>query len=568
MTSLAAGKESRAKSGASILIRLGLVCRTRLFTRLMIVFVTVCYCFALVKYGFGRSLWADEVWVANSVTAPSLSKMFYYTWLQTSPPLFLLAVRGFVAVFGIANAVWRIIPALMGVLSAALMAVVLRRVLSRLYALAAWTLFVLSPTALLNSVSLKQYSSELAAATAVLLASLGYFRRPTLLRFWLLVATIGIALLLAYPVTFLLPGIFVCVCLSPILAASDPSISTLSWFTSFLRGLTLAVAAASEFLGEYVFFISRNVSADLRSFWEQNHQRGFITVVFYSCVQLLHLLALPGRLLTSKGVGALAGILLLAGFVLAAVKFRNGQRKWLVIQILCGTPCLLVVIASLFSWYPSTARTCLFLLPYVALIVMADVQQTSDFILQRWTRCWLTSVFDIALVGLTLAIAVTATKANYLRSLDQPPEDLNSAVSYLNEHVQPNDFLWIHPSVEEGFKFYKQVVGWKGQTAEVGHTGWPCCPRGVVALRGRGTEAAVRSDVEQRIPVGVWRKIWYFYTTRKAHWDFVGLDESQVTRNVLLERGCFETTRALFLGVGISSFDCDAPLAERRSSKP
>ena len=68
--------------------------------------------------GIGRSLWLDEAWVANSINAPTLSEMFYYpNWLQSSPPLFLLASRGTVRVLGLSNRSLRIVPLAMALLA-------------------------------------------------------------------------------------------------------------------------------------------------------------------------------------------------------------------------------------------------------------------------------------------------------------------------------------------------------------------------------------------------------------------------------------------------------------------
>lgn len=122
--------------------------------------------------GLGRSLWLDEAWVANSISARSLSGMFYYDdWLQSSPPLFLVLVRATVAVFGLGNTVLRAVPSALGIAATLIMLSFLRRVLSRQYALLAWLLLVLSPVTVTYSRMLKQYSTELAATTAILLAS-------------------------------------------------------------------------------------------------------------------------------------------------------------------------------------------------------------------------------------------------------------------------------------------------------------------------------------------------------------------------------------------------------------
>jgi hypothetical protein len=140
--------------------------------------------------GLGRSLWLDEAWVANSVSAPSLEGMFYYdAWLQSSPPLFLLLVRLTVAPFGPSNTSFRAVPFFMGILAILSMLLFAARTLSRQYALLAWTLLVLSPFAIDYSKELKQYSSELAvSATILLLTSLyvengrGHPNEPQIMR--------------------------------------------------------------------------------------------------------------------------------------------------------------------------------------------------------------------------------------------------------------------------------------------------------------------------------------------------------------------------------------------------
>src|SRR5580692_5828591 len=87
---------------------------------------------ALGIRGIGRSLWLDEAWVANSIAAPSLHDTFYYPqWLQTSPPLFLLAARGAVHLLGLSNVSLRIVPLIFALLAVAGFLVVVTRIFSR-----------------------------------------------------------------------------------------------------------------------------------------------------------------------------------------------------------------------------------------------------------------------------------------------------------------------------------------------------------------------------------------------------------------------------------------------------
>ena len=82
---------------------MGRLARNRILWCLIVAVVAMCgVAFRLL--GLGRSIWLDEAWVANSVTAGSLAGMFRYdSWLQTSPPLFLLLVRMTVNSLGLAR---------------------------------------------------------------------------------------------------------------------------------------------------------------------------------------------------------------------------------------------------------------------------------------------------------------------------------------------------------------------------------------------------------------------------------------------------------------------------------
>src|SRR5258708_2264103 len=180
-------------------------------------------------YGLERSLWLDEAWVANSVREPSWSGMFHYpNWLQTTPPLFLLAARGAVRAFGLSNVSLRIVPLAFALIAVVSMWSVARRALSPAMAVLAGTLLAFHPIAIEYSRSFKQYSGELAATTMVLLAAVCYFRNPARKQYLWLLGAVVIALPLAYPSAALLPGVILAV----------------YWMDGRLRSAVLATVAA------------------------------------------------------------------------------------------------------------------------------------------------------------------------------------------------------------------------------------------------------------------------------------------------------------------------------------
>ena len=130
--------------------------------------------------GMSVSLWMDEAWVANSLMAPSLREMFYYpTWLQTTPPGFLLLARETVNVFGLSPDVLRAVPLLSGIVGLVAFAVLATRVLQAPFSLIAVATSRSRRRPIWYGSTLKQYSTELMVGALVLIASWQFRRRPS-----------------------------------------------------------------------------------------------------------------------------------------------------------------------------------------------------------------------------------------------------------------------------------------------------------------------------------------------------------------------------------------------------
>lgn len=548
---------SLAAKATSLVGWMGYLARNRITTRSIIAGVTACG-LAFRFIGLGKSIWLDEAWVANSVTAGSLAGMFYYpSWLQTSPPLFLVLVRGTVDGLGLSNSVLRLIPLLFGVLAAVSMFILARRILSPRYALLAWTMFVLSPLAIGFSKELKQYSSELAATTTILLVCIMYLEQPTSRRFWVLLGTTAAGLLIAYSVAFVLPGIILVVCLRPIQFGSAQPVSTVRKWSGLTRGLIFAAVAGGILIGVYFLFASPNNSSDLRSFFAQDRDtRSLVSVAISDGYYLLNLLPIPDRVLQRKElVSAVIDPLLLVGFALACLRFRRGRRRWLEVQAICAIPPLLLSICNALSWYPRVDRTSLFVLPALALLLMCNLQLVAHFAINRFRRDWLRPLLDVALVCVTLLMVERALANNPISALNMPTEDVAAAVSFLRSNVQRGDILWVHASCSESFKLYVKMTSWSDAPARFGHTGWPCCPRGIHVM-GSATEEDVSNDLDRGIPSNFSGRVWLLYTKRIVHWKFVGIDEPQIMDAFFRQRGCLQKPTPLFHNMGVSAFDC------------
>ncbi len=552
--------------------------RWRITTCLIAIAVAV-YGVVLRVAGLGRSLWLDEAWVANSVATSSLAKMFYYkSWLQTSPPLFLVLVRETVAVFGLTNAALRAIPLLMGLLAMAVMFILARHLLLRRYALLATALFVLSPVAITYSRTLKQYSSELAASTTILLVCIMFLGRPTTQRFRLLVAIVAVGLLIAYAVAFVLPGIILVLFLffSPSRSCCNPrgTANRAVW-----RGVVLATIAGGILIGEYILFVLPNDPSLLRAHWgfvasdrpsslDESVIKESSFLAASDSYELLEELPIPRpangveKRLILGAVGSIVGV----GFALACLRFSKGRRRWLELQALCVTPCLLLLIGDWFSWYPLTRRTSLFLLPFIVLLLASSLQLMSYFLLSRFHKHWLKMLLDAAVLGVILLMLAGVVRRTPLAISKIPIEDIDSAVLFLRGHVQSGDVLWVHASCSESFKLYARMRGWQGATVKYGQTGWPCCARGV--FNYTSSEKLVRDDFSSVIPDAFSGRVWLLYTNRFYHWQILGVDEREIMKTILREKGCSETQTPVFHNVGVSSFNCKEHVTKSGGGAP
>jgi predicted membrane-bound mannosyltransferase len=124
-------------------------------TRLLIVLSAV----ALRIRGIGRPFWLDEAWVANSALASSLRDSFQYdTWLQTNPPMFVMAIRIAHKLFGGYEIPFRAVPFAFSVATVVLALHLGKRLFGPVFGLFLRAILAVSPILISLSLQLKQYS--------------------------------------------------------------------------------------------------------------------------------------------------------------------------------------------------------------------------------------------------------------------------------------------------------------------------------------------------------------------------------------------------------------------------
>jgi 4-amino-4-deoxy-L-arabinose transferase-like glycosyltransferase len=496
-----------------------------------------------VVLGMGKSLWLDEAWVANSVLSANLQQVFFYdSWLQTSPPLFLLLARWTVQLLGPANWVFRLVPFAAGIAAAVVWWALVRRLFSRWQAIFVWTLFVLNATAVTYAREMKPFSSDLAASTAVLLTFVLYLERPAKERLWLLVAAAGTGLLLSYTVIFLIPGILVGV-----------------WMRSGLRcSVPVAAIAVVLFAAEYHFLIVPNSSSDLVRFWTtETRGQSLAVATFIDALRLLDSVRLPvpvPLLTRPRLLIGTAGVWLALSFWVG--RRRREAHRWVPILVVCAITCLLSLLADMLALYPISYRTSLFLLPSLLLVLAAGFELILPVAAAALRRARVVTCWNLAMICATCAIATVFIRAQWIVPFGQPDEDTQGAVSFLKPLVEQGDALWVHATASEGFKLYSQIPQWKpdGLIAR-GDTAWPCCRRHPSVTGGVDAGVAISSDMDAKLPAHLPGRLWFLYSSRSIEFQ-KAQRELRLARLYLADRGCRESPGRSFVGIAVLLFEC------------
>ncbi|MEP7353085.1 MAG: glycosyltransferase family 39 protein [Acidobacteriota bacterium] len=453
--------------------------------------------------GLNRSLWLDEAWVANSVRERSVWAMLHYSqWLQTSPPLFLLIARAAVSGFGLSLDTLRSVPLLFSLLAAIAMFGAARKVVGLTWAFAATAVLIFSPTAVEHLRSFKQYAGETAATCALLWLAATYLESHELRRFRWLCAATAILLCLSYPLVFLIPGLVLAVW----------------WNGGPMRArLLLAVASLVE-LPLYWFQIRPNIAPDLWTFWGT----GWSDSLSLSTI----LAAVFCAFVTARMVGSMD-----SGRSVSNPDWRIGFR------VVCLLACFLYLNAEMFRWYPTDPRMRLFLWPCLLLLGAMEL----DDLYRRLPS----SIKEVVAVCVVIATALSMTWT-VGRIWSGPPEqtieEYGAALRILRNQVSPNDLLLVHADAKQGFLLQAAIDHWPelewGSRTRFGETGWPCCARGRDLVPGRLESKAVTRDLTRMVPKGFSGRVWLFYGNRPLHWKYLGLDEGDLWRRTMWERGC------------------------------
>jgi len=519
----------------------------------------------------GRSLWAAEAWVANSVLASSWHGMFYYeSWLQTTPPLFLLLVRASVKLFGLSDYSLRAVPFLFSVAALILIASLARKMFLAPFAVLCIALMAVSPSAILFSKELKQYSSDVFAACMILLVLWEYLHQPDRRRYFLLLLAFTVTLPLSYTTVIFVPLALWAVGLS------EPKAQLhVDQRCRIVRCGALALLVSAIAGIDYCLFIKPNTSPLLRAFWDHafpHFAQLRVLVRFYlgNCLAMGVYFYFPAQSSTKDTLRSLVlslpaviqfalGITVVLLTATLIVALRRG-RTYRLATLFFVLPFLTLIALNMARLYPvGSRRLTLFMLPSVIIITTASIEALWTLVLvPRLPECTARRVLVMATVLCLLSVLVLGYRAAGWDVNWTEDEDTESAFRYLRSSVQAADTIYVHASVEEAARLYFKMLRWNTAQVRYGNTGLPCCkrqrevrPQDSVVLRAyvvRGFENAMTG----RTPGSV----WLVYTARAEHWRYLNLNEASIIQDRLQEAGCTKQHEQYFENEVVDKYKC------------
>jgi dolichyl-phosphate-mannose-protein mannosyltransferase len=389
----------------------------------------------LDQYLAGRSLWLDESLLALNVIGRPIAELSEPLSLSQGAPFgFLVAAKLSVLSLGTSELALRLVPLLSGLAAVGLFYLLARRVLGTRSALLALALFACSHTLIFYSVEFKQYSTEVAATLALLLAAipLGHLTA----RRYLAVSALGAVLLwFAYTTVFSMTAIAIAYAFAFALSRrwrdfGSAAAASLLWLSSGLAMYAVSYDDLDSVQGSVDDLAGNSVSAVLGQLVDTGTLIGF-GAGFYRDTRARELIALVAFALCLTG---------------AIVLLRTKPY----VALMLGLPVVFMFAAVAIGRYPVFERTVLVAVPAVIIAIAAG----ASFVVRRIPAP------AGAAVGVGLAVLVLAYPVRdaidgigEVRGHDQGTRQL---VTELVERWKPGDTLYVHYAAQYAFRYYAE----------------------------------------------------------------------------------------------------------------
>jgi hypothetical protein len=297
-------------------------------------------------------------------------------------------------------------------------------------------LFAVSAPLIYYSSELKQYSSDVLVALALVYLASRCFKEDAQAKDFIGLGVGGtIALWISHPAAFVLTGIGLALVLEKI---------TKKNYAPFIWILSLGLAWAISFGAEYLVSF-RNLIADdfLQTYWGKSFMPlppwknlDWFGKTYFSLLKISLHRSDVFLVLTAPVLILLGGLSL----------FKQNRK----IALMIIAPFFVALLASALQKYPLKDRFMLFLVPFVLLLLAAGLERFYALVV-KWNR-------PIALgVSGVLALAFFLTTASVALDNFLTPDkgwDFKPALKYVGEKRFPNDIVYVFHGADPAFNYY------------------------------------------------------------------------------------------------------------------
>lgn len=466
-----------------------------------------------------RSLWLDEIYLANSIVSRSLHALLFTPlndW-QAAPAGFLVLEHLAVRLLGSGERALRLTSLLFGLASLPLALAVARRTLSPRAAIVAITFFVFLGPLIYYSNEVKPYSCDVAFSLAITLVTLRLIERPNLGRAVSAGIVGAVGIFCSFPAVFVIAG------------AAVMLLPRLRDFSAARRICITGVFWGAAGLCQYFIFLLPFTRGDARpylvAYWIA--QDTFMPTAptealiwfFKSLVAIAHS---PGAMWLACPDAAVAALI-----VGAAIALRRRSTLYILLA-----PLPFVLLASLLRQYPFGDRLALFLVPQFLMLMAAGLEAL-------WVN-FSGKVAALVLGGLILL--PSAQSAVFGLILPPGREETLPAYRWMARQWRAGDTIYLTPFAHQSLSYYRAQAHF---------------PPGVDPMAVAHNEPNVTKAREILDDVGHMagrRRVWVVV----VHTDGFPIDVSGITLAAFDAIGR-PITQHLEPGATIYLYDCSAP---------
>ncbi len=398
-----------------------------------IVFIAIGILLGLFNFFYNRSLWVDEAMLSlNIVDRSFLELLEPLDMAQVAPIGFLWVEKGFTLIFGNYDWALRIFPLMAFLASIPLFFDLNLKVTnSRSFAFIATALFSSSTYLIKYASEVKQYSVDVLVCVAILWAAVHFLqnKKRSSAGYLALIGAVSVWFSNVSIIVLFAAGLYV-------------FFQTLLDDRKRMGSAILPIVAWMISFGIYypLFIMDHPTQEVMVSFWAE--QGAFIdshifSGAFYTSVG--HKIYELARLMSFGPFSFVPIVVMLSGIV-SLVVFKKYRLLYLAVF-----PILVHFGLSYLSLYPFHIRTILYLSPLVVMLYVAGFYFLFDFIQKRFPR--LPSALLILPFFLQLYPIYLTTPAEL--------EEIKVPLSFMNEHIDPSDQVYVYFGSTPPFKFYE-----------------------------------------------------------------------------------------------------------------